>query len=298
VEKGFALLGLKLFADIIASAENHGRKQFFDAFREYYATDSLRIASQFIKARYKVNKKHGVLDEDIAHFDLGVCTALLVNTVPAVWWTLYHTLSDKALLSELRRGIEDVVSEMFRCSKPSDAVSIDVPYVIKTFPLLESMVKELLRIHSNSTSARFLLQDKTIEDNQGAAYLFKKGSFVAMPSARMQATTATWGTDASKFDPAHFLHPNNDEAPKAAHRAFGGGRALCPGRRFAMNEIMSILIIMVMRYDVAPPGRDWEIPETRDHISTSVMAPAIDFFISIQLRKASQCVEWNFTWEA
>ncbi|KAF2177968.1 cytochrome P450 [Zopfia rhizophila CBS 207.26] len=297
VDKDFALLGLEFLPGLIASAGNRGRERFFDAFRKYYATDSLQTASHLIKARYEVNRKHGVSDEDVAHFDLGVCTALLVNTVPAVWWTLYHVFSDEALLVELRRGIEATVSAQSESSEPSSATSIDVPHVIKTFPLLDSFVKEVLRVHSNSMSARFLLQDKVIEDDKGAAYLLKKGSFLAMPSARVHASSAAWGPNASTFDPARFLHLNSDKVPKSAYRAFGGGHALCPGRHFAMNEIMSILIIMVIKYDVAPLDSGWEIPETRDHISTSVTTPAKDFLVRIQPRKPSQYLEWDFTWE-
>lgn len=80
VDKDFAMLGLMAFPNLLASEGNRGRNRFFNAFRENYATGGMDTASYVIKARYEANKKYGITDEDIARFDLGVCTALLVNS--------------------------------------------------------------------------------------------------------------------------------------------------------------------------------------------------------------------------
>ncbi|KAI0103255.1 hypothetical protein GGR51DRAFT_561940 [Nemania sp. FL0031] len=84
---------------------NRGKQHFFKAFRQYYATGGLDKASRIIKPRYEVNFKYKVCDEDIARFDLRVCTALLVNTAPAVFWAVLHIFSHQSLLNELRQDI-------------------------------------------------------------------------------------------------------------------------------------------------------------------------------------------------
>ncbi|KAH8702815.1 cytochrome P450 [Phaeosphaeriaceae sp. PMI808] len=290
VDKDFAMLGLKVLPNIIAPTGTRGREVFFEAFRKFYATESLPTASRLIKARYEVNTKYGVTAEDIAHFDLGVCTALLVNSVPAVWWTLYHAYSDEDLLAELRRGIEAAVTDKFQSLEHLNAKTASIPEIIKAFPLLESFVKEVLRIHSNSMSARLLLEDRVIEDGKGLSYLLKKGSFLAMPSGPVHASTAAWGSNALEFDPARFLK-SGDKVPKASYRAFGGGSALCPGRHFAM-------MLILVRYDLVPVGGAWKVPETRFHISTSVMTPAKDFDIKIRPRENSRFADWDFVWES
>ncbi|KAK9425267.1 putative Cytochrome P450 [Seiridium unicorne] len=287
VDKDFALLGLRMLPSLIAPVGSSGRERFFDAFRNYYAADSLKTASHFVRVRYDVNKRFSVSTEDIAHFDLGICTALLVNTVPAVWWTLYHVFSEQALLIELRQGIDSVALRQSKSNPDrSTCTSVSIPDIIAAFPLLESLVKEVLRVHSNSMSARLVLKDTIIEDGRGAAYLLKTGSFLAMPSAPIHASEDCWGPRASTFDPSRFLSLHRDKMPRSAYRAFGGGNALCPGRHFAMNEIMSILVIVVMRYDIVPLDGQWRAPRTRDHISTSVMTPAKDFPVRIQPRES------------
>jgi hypothetical protein len=59
-DKDFALLGLMMLPGLIAPEGSRGRKRFFAAFREYYAAGWFDKAFHFIKARYAVNRKHGV----------------------------------------------------------------------------------------------------------------------------------------------------------------------------------------------------------------------------------------------
>ncbi|KAK8080328.1 cytochrome P450 [Apiospora hydei] len=304
VDKEFAFLGLNIVPDIIAPAANRGRKRFFAAFKEYYATGSIKNAAPFIHERYGVNTKHGVSDEDIAHFDLGVCTALLVNTVPAVWWVLYHVFSDPSLLHKVRRGIEDVAFDHLKSPTAQErglsTTTISIQHVIKDFPLLESLIKEVLRVHSNSMSARYILQDTIVTDEDGTVYLLKKDSLLAMPSGPVHANRVAWGQDAETFDPSRFLgssqRNSTNRSPASSYRAFGGGNALCPGRHFAMNEMMSILVIMTLRYNITHLRGKWRMPKTRNHVSMSVQTPAEDLQVRITARDRAKFLAWEFIW--
>ncbi|KAK4038603.1 cytochrome P450 [Parachaetomium inaequale] len=303
VDKDFAMLGLMVMPDVLAPKGSRGRKCFFRAFREYYATGGLETASYLIKARYEVNKKYGVSDEDIARFDLGVCTALLVNTVPAVGWTLCHAFSDRALLAELRHGIETVV---FPEGKPDTTipttVTVNIKQVTEAMPLLESFVREVLRVQSNSASARFVLRDTVLNDGAGASYLVKKDSFLGMPSAPVHSNEAVWGPTAHVFDPTRFLpeRQKDRKIPASAWRTFGGGNALCPGRHLALREIMSILVVMLLRCEIEPceeKGR-WKMPAKRHHISTSILTPVQDIQVRIRPREELKHLSWDFIWES
>ncbi|KAL2016806.1 hypothetical protein VTK56DRAFT_2975 [Thermocarpiscus australiensis] len=301
VDKDFALLGLMVLPDLVAPKGSRGRKRFFRAFREYYASGGMETASYVIKARYEANKKYGVSDEDIAQFDLGVCTALLVNTVPAVGWTLCHVFSDRPLLNQLRHAIDAVV---FPHGKPETAATttVNIMKIAEDIPLLESVVREVLRVQSNNASARFVLKDVVIDDGAGATYLLKKGAFLGMPSAPVHSSEAVWGPTAHLFDPARFLPARQKDwkIPASAWRTFGGGNALCPGRHLALREIMSILVIMVLRYDIEPCEEKgvWKIPEKRHHISTSILTPVEDIRVRIRPREEVSHISWNFVWEA
>lgn len=296
VDRDFALLGLNVLPSLIAPRGNQGRRLFFDAFRKYYATGGHETASYLVKARYEVNRKHGVSDEDIAHFDLGVCTALLINTVPAICWTLFYVFSKQTLLCEVRQGIDAVVLQHGKPTADS-TITVNIAKVIEAFPLLESLVKEVLRVQSNSASARSLLEDTVIDNGEGATYLLKKGSSLVMPSATVHNSEAVWGPTAETFDPARFLKQQGPKVPASAYRAFGGGNALCPGRQFAMYEIIIVLVIMVLKYEVKPLEGAWKMPETKTHISTTILTPVQDVRVRIQQREEVQGIKWNFLWE-
>lgn len=293
VDKHFAFLGLMVLPDLIAPEGSRGRKRFFNAFREYYASGGLETSSQFVKKRYEVNTKHGVSDEDIAHFDLGVCTALLVNTVPGVFWALYHVFSNRLLLDEIREGIELVIYRQGR----HKALTVNIAKVIEAFPLLESLVKEVLRVQSTNASARFLLKDILIDDGNGGTYLLKKDSFLGMPSGPLHSSEAIWGPNAHRLDPTRFLKERQLGIPASAKRTFGGGSSLCPGRYFAMNEITSVLIIMVLRYNIEPIEGKWKTPKARHHISTSILTPVDDVRVRVLPREEVRDVSWTFVWQ-
>ncbi|KAI0121938.1 cytochrome P450 [Daldinia grandis] len=292
VDNSLAFLGLMTAPDIIAPEASRGRRRLFNAFREYYATGGLDTASRFVKARHNVNSHHGVSDEDIAHFDLGVCIALLVNTVPGVFWTLCHVYSDTSLLAEIRDGVE---AEVYRQGK-GEVITVNMHGIIEAFPLLESLVKEVLRVQSTNASARFLLKDTLINDEDGTKYLLKKDSFLVMPSMQVHMSEAAWGPAAKTLDPTRFLKERQHGVPASSHRTFGGGNSLCPGRYFAMNEIMSVLIIVALKYDIEPDGEVWNIPEAKQHLSTSILTPASDIPVRIRPRAGVPNIEFNFTW--
>ncbi|KAK4142933.1 cytochrome P450 [Dichotomopilus funicola] len=309
VDKDFALLGMMFLPDLLAPKGSRGRKRFFQAFREYYASGGLETASYLIKARHEANKKYGISDDDIARFDLGVCTALLVNTVPAMGWMLCHAFSNATLLATLRSQIEAVV---FPNGVPppfgtttNTATKINIHTLTTSIPLLESFVREVLRVQSNSASARFVLRDTLLrDDTTGASYLVKKDCFLGMPSAPVHGDQTVWGPDAGVFDPERFLPERVEgkkKVPASAWRTFGGGNALCPGRHLALREIMSVLVVLVLRCEIEPyelgKRGPWRIPAKRHHISTSILTPKEDIKVRIRPREGLEHVRWEFVWE-
>ncbi|KAI1414859.1 cytochrome P450 [Hypoxylon sp. FL1857] len=295
VDQDFGLLGVDVAPEFVAPEANRARERFFEAFRQYYASGGLKGASRFIKARYEVNKKHGVENKDIAQFDLGVCTALLVNTVPAMSWTLYYAFSDPTFLAQLREGIEAVVSQSNVTPEPL-ITSVNIPQVIEAFPFLQSFVREALRVQSHGSSARFVLEDTFVDDTDGTTYLLKKNSILTMPSALVHGSEAGWGPDAKEFNASRFIESQtNVKVTASSYRVFGGGNAICPGKQFALNLMMSVLLIMVLRYDIVPVEGRWKKPKPKNHISTSFLMPTKDVMVHIQPRK--QNARWNFVWE-
>lgn len=246
-----------------------------------------------------MNRKYGVSKEDIAHFDLSVSYGLVVNTVTATAWALFYLYSHPSLLEDVRTGMSSYIH-----------VSSDSPHgtlheahihdIITTSPLLSTLVQETLRLQSTNASSRIVLEDTLLEDQ----YLLKKNSIVLVPSAELHADPSVWGPSSKDFDPSRFMPKNTAARTKqgakisaSAYRAFGGGDSVCTGRYFAANQIMIILVIMVLQYDLSPVAKEgWVMPKTRPHITASILTPTEEVIVTPRKRKGSEDVTWKFKW--
>jgi len=292
IDDDFALLGLNILPHFVALKGSRGRKALFDAMREYYLVGGHKTASRLIQARYEVNRKYGVSQTDIEHFDLSVCYGLLVNTVPCTAWALYHVYSDPLLLAEVRQNIEPLIHQ------ENDQVRIiNIPEVIAGCPLLSSLVQEVLRVQSTNASGRVVLKDTLIDNT----YLLKKDAILLIPSAELHNSKSAWGPTASTFDPARFRKDheaqNAHKVPASAYRAFGSGASVCPGRHLGVNEILTVLIMMVVRYDITSIEGDFRMPRTKSHITTSILTPVEDLKVRIRDRTGGAGLRWRFLWK-
>ncbi|ORY62498.1 uncharacterized protein BCR38DRAFT_467111 [Pseudomassariella vexata] len=53
----------------------------------------------------------------------------------------------------------------------------------------------------------------------------------------------------------------------AAFRASGGGKTLCPGRHYAMNEILALVVLVVLLFDMeSPDGGGIEVPKKNNAV--------------------------------
>ena len=83
--------------------------------------------------------------------------------------------------------------------------------------------------------------------------------------------------------------------PSAAFRAFGGGTVICPGRHFAQSELMTLLAVLALGFDIADPGGGpLQVPQKDDtRIPLSVMKPVEDPKVRISRRPGLENVEWR-----
>ncbi|KND94614.1 25-hydroxycholesterol 7-alpha-hydroxylase, partial [Tolypocladium ophioglossoides CBS 100239] len=262
IDENFALLGLNIFPSLLAPKASHGRKLFFDAMSRYYAADGHKTASALIQSRLQVNRKYGVSQADIEHFDLAVCIGLLVNTVASTAWVLFYVYSDSSLLARVRKEIY----ESLALARGDEVLRVNIRQVVADRQFLTSLVREVLRVQSTNASGRIVLED-TLIDNR---FLLKKNSFLLIPSAEVHSSESAWGPTASQFDPERFVKQKaaqpGHKAPAAALRTFGSGASVCPGRHFAESEILAVLVIMALRFDLSPvDDGEWRMPKTRSH---------------------------------
>lgn len=241
------------------------------------------MGSILAKNRYEVARKHKIPLEDIAKYEVGGAMAILVNTAPASFWTLFFIYSTPGLLDSIRIEIDAVTTS----TNDDQGLTrfVDIKSLKERCPLLVSTFQETLRYCSIGTSVRQVMED-TVLDGQ---WLLKKDSMVQMPNRIIHKDPSIWGTDVDEFNPRRFMkdvEPAKKRPAAAAFRAFGGGTTLCPGRHFAMNEVLAVTSVFVLRYDLAPIAGSWSMPSSiNSNISASLMEPDTEIEVEVSLRK-------------
>ncbi|KAK7754962.1 hypothetical protein SLS62_003046 [Diatrype stigma] len=254
LESGILTLLLDVFPRIFARQSLRARDIMVAEFKRYFENDWHLDGSLFIQLRQKHNRAFGINMSDTAHTEVGQVAAGVVNTAPTTFWALWQVLADPVVFEDCRREVDRLVTVS------SDGVNtIDLAQVRTACPILLSTWQEVLRFHGISIAAR-IIQEDTLVDNK---YLLRKGGVVMMPNAVIHSDRSLWGPTVSQFNHKRFLKAaktGDTRHPAAAFRGFGGGHVLCPGRHFASTEVMALIALLLVRFDVRPVGGEWVQP--------------------------------------
>ena len=266
--------------------------------KNYFSRGGQDNSSNLTKSRYNVYVKNGLSSDAIAHFELSSIIGILINATPTVFWLLVYIYSVPGLLEDLRQEVANVTStEMLSTQGNRKKHSISVVKLREDCPLLLSTYRETLRLKTNNVYTRWVQEDTFLDDK----YLLKQGSIVQVPGASMHADPALWGADVAEFQPRRFIkgEGNHHQHRPGSFRSFGGGTSLCPGRHFALAEILSTAAMFVMRYDMEPQGGGgrWEEPKMEGNdVVCSIMPPTSRFDVAITTRDGygRDDDEWGF----
>ena len=295
-ENDLVTILIGILPSIMARKGIAGRERVVKAFEDYFQTGGLEKASIWMRNRFEVGSKNGVSNKDMARFEVTGSIALLINTAPAAFWMLLYAFSYPDVLHDIRKEVGSVVTTT-RDKTGGKVHNLDISSVKTSCPLLTSTFQEVLRHCSIGISIRQVMQD-TVLDGQ---WLLKKDCLVQMPSRVIHTDDSIWGADVDDFNPRRFMKdekhkPENGKRPNAAaFRAFGGGTTLCPGRHFATNEVLALVCMLVMRYDMVPTAGTWSMPGTdKSNAASVVMKPDTDIEVEIVSRQGLD-EHWTLT---
>lgn len=142
----------------------------------------------------------------MARFEVGGSLAVLVNTVPASFWTLVLFYSHPGLLAKLRKEVDACTD-----TKTVDGATfkvLDIATLKASCPLLLSAYQEVLRYRSMGVSVREVVEDTYLDQ-----WLLKKGAILQMPSRVIHQDASLWGESVDEFDPRRFLAEEKGSRP-------------------------------------------------------------------------------------
>lgn len=124
-------------------------------------------------------------------------------------------------------------------------------------PVLDSIIKESLRLSSASLNIRTAKEDFTLHLQDGS-YNIRKDDIIALYPQLMHLDPEIY-PDPLTFKYDRYLDENGKTKTtfyshglklKYYYMPFGSGATICPGRLFAVQEIKQFLILMLSYFDL------------------------------------------------
>ena len=245
--------------------------------------------------------------DDEARRQFALHWASYTNAIPTTFWLVYHLLSHKDAYTAVKEEIISIYKEKTESEKQNGKdVNKNVTDVNFNLADLDRMVKldsvltETIRLTTTQTSFRSRYANKDFEialpvDGKTKSFFVKKNTWFLCCVTSLHRDEEIF-KDALTFKWDRFVPGPNGETPiftKNNRRIirpvnpFGGGHSMCPGRRFAIAEIKTLLATILLNHDIrfvndiTPPAPAMAKKAT---ISSSGF-PEIDF--QFEIRKSS-----------
>ncbi|KAI9676944.1 MAG: hypothetical protein M1817_006783 [Caeruleum heppii] len=293
-ESNLSILLLKMAPRITAPKAFQAREKVVASFVRYYEAGGHENSSQMTYGRWKTQHDAGATIEDIARLETAAGIGILSNTVPSTFWTLFEIYSRPDLVTRLREEVlqHAVHIESQESGPPTHA--IDLADIRDHCVLLVSTFQEVLRLRSNGAPTRVVYDDVVLNDQ----YLLKAGSVLQLPAHSINREEGSWGPQAEDFDPERFLpkqEKQKDRKSATSYMSFGASPNICPGRHFASGEILALVAMMLMRYDVTPGRGRWDRPKLNPRAMAASITPPVEAFsVRVSPRKEFENARWGF----
>uniref|UniRef100_A0A8C9QU52 Cytochrome P450 family 7 subfamily B member 1 n=1 Tax=Spermophilus dauricus TaxID=99837 RepID=A0A8C9QU52_SPEDA len=134
--------------------------------------------SEIVQRRQEILEQYLVQDLEIGAHHFGFLWASVTNTIPAMFWAMYYLLRHPEAVEALRDEIDCLLQSTGQ--KKGSGFSIHLTREqLDSLVCLESIILEVLRLHSYSSSIRFVQEDFTLSSENGN-YCLRKGDLIAL----------------------------------------------------------------------------------------------------------------------
>jgi cytochrome P450 len=211
-------------------------------------------ASELMRARDSHFAAHGVKLGRRGLFNASLMWASQANTVPATFWTLLHVLRNPRSRTEILEEVRQFApAEPPR--RPGERLFSKAE--LKAMVKLDSAIQEINRLTTCPMVPRRVLRDLVLTLHDGRQLQFFEGEELALyiPAAQLDPEIYE-SPHEFRFD--RFL--TGDGTAKAWYKngkrvhfpliPFGGGKSMCPGRFFAMNEFKITVATLLAWFEI------------------------------------------------
>lgn len=290
----------KIFPALVAGLPIHVFKSAYSA-RENLAKDLLhenlrkRInLSDIVSLRMFLNDTLSTLnDAEKAKTHVALLWASQANTLPATFWCVYYLLrcpkAMKAATEEINQVLENA----------SQKVTFDDKYIflnrhhLDNMPVLDSIIKESMRLSSASLNIRVAKENFTLQLEEKGSYTIRKDDIVALYPQTVHLDPEVY-EDPSAFKYDRYLDESGKEKTdfylrgkklKYYYLPFGSGKTKCPGRQFAVHEIKQLLTLLISYFDMELVDKNAKSPPLdQSRAGLGILQPTHDVDFRFRLK--------------
>jgi cytochrome P450 len=246
-------------------------------------------AAQLLRERDALFEPHALDPAIRGHFDSGLMWAAQTNTISAAFWTILHVLRDP----RARAAIHDEVRAIVGDEPPTaPGARLFSKAELKSMVKLESAIDEVNRLTTSPLVPRRALRDVMLTLHDGRRIQVFEGEDLML------------FTPSAHYDPDIYESPNefrfdrflaDEGGAKQWHKdgqrvhfflmPFGGGKSMCPGRFFAINEFKITVATLLAWFDIELLSNDvpgFDLSRT----GFGTYAPDRDVPFRLRLRRA------------
>ncbi|MCH2185033.1 cytochrome P450 [Myxococcota bacterium] len=189
--------------------------------------------------------------EGNSRYSIDVITGMFISmmfaghhtTSGSAAWTLIEMLRHPYVMTNVTRELESF-------SETAEGISLNS---LRQVPMLEGAIKEALRLHP----PLILLMRHVNWDFHFREWTVSKGKQLAVSPAVSNRLSECF-QDPESYDPSRYEAGREEDAQIFAWIPFGAGRHKCVGAQFALIQLKTILMTLLLDYDFElsqPPDR-------------------------------------------
>jgi cholesterol 7alpha-monooxygenase len=236
-------------------------------------------ASQLMRER---NNLYGHIPEVMKKVNIGLYWASVGNSTPAIFWTIFNVITCPEAYQAVRQEVDSITSKIFSLEDLDKMVAVNSAFL------------ESLRIYGGAFTPRDLIDDYVFDTklpNQ-PKFLLKKGT-------RIMGYMPILHYDSNLFpNPEEFVWDRFLPDPVTGERktfklngqviepirVFGGGKHLCPGRKFSMYENQAYVAHLFRNFDMRLCEGETRPPIDKTTQGVNINKPGREVYIEMRAR--------------
>jgi len=295
-DQNFSMLVLGVAPDLVAPKAVQARRRLHARLSKFYQEhlDKGDDVSALIQNRALLHREFGFTDAELGVTEFSIPWAATTNTPLSLIWLFTSVFSRSDLVERIRPEVEAIT--VVTAAQTGKTATMDVNKFDKHCPTLMACYREALRLYNDNTGNRKVVKDTVIQDPDGREYLLKKGTAVQWIAGVTHLDESIWGEDARSFNPDRWIQATaqDEKRRRPAHIPFGGGRNLCPGRKFALAEQLALVGAVALGFEVEGVQVPRIVKTPLGNATRPASWEGLDPSVKIWRRTGWEDVTWDF----